>query len=77
MAWIVRMGARWKASWKGDCLYWGSRESGFEVERDGQHATMWRARGQDGSLSEMLNRTRAKDLAMDLLERKLNAGRER
>jgi len=63
------MSARQLAMWKGDRLYFGTRSSGYRVIPDAKHPTMWRVRRPDGSLSDMVNRTRAKDAAMVMLDR--------
>lgn len=61
--------ARSVAAWKGDRLYNGTRSSGYSVVPDEQYPTMWRVRSPDSSLSIMVNRTRAKDAAMSMLDR--------
>jgi hypothetical protein len=58
-----------KWAWKGDRLLLNGRLSGFSVVVDDRYPTMWRVRYPDGSLSDMVNRTRAKDAALSLLER--------
>jgi hypothetical protein len=55
--------------WRGDRLYLGTRYSGYSVVPDQRYPTMWRVRSPDGSLSDMVNRTRAKDAARLYLER--------
>jgi len=42
------------------------------VVPDNKYPTMWRVRSPDGALSDMVNRTRAKDAAMALLVTNLN-----
>ena len=49
-------------SWRGDSLYLAKRKAGSIVEDD-RYPGMWRVRMSDGSLSDMVNRTRAKDAA--------------
>jgi hypothetical protein len=63
------MDARASGSWKGDRLYLGTRLSGYSVVQDDRYPPMWRVRSPDGTLSEMVNRTRAKDAAMSMLDR--------
>jgi hypothetical protein len=65
------MDARSNASWKGDKLYLGTRQSGYSVMPDKQYPTMWRVRRRDGTLSDMVNRARAKDAALTMLDRDL------
>jgi hypothetical protein len=59
------------ASWKGDRLYLGTRQSGYSVVQDVHYSSMWRVRRPDGRLSDMVNRTRAKDAALAMLDRDL------
>jgi hypothetical protein len=55
-------------------LYLGERLSGYEVVSDDKYPdVMWRVQRPDGSLSEMVNRTRAKDAALSMLDRDLRA----
>jgi hypothetical protein len=49
--------------WKGDHLCRGNIKTGLSVVPDAVHAGMWRIRYPDGSLSDIVNRTRAKDAA--------------
>lgn len=65
------MGAQEKATWKGDRLYFGNRLSGYAVVPDERYPNMWRVRRPDGSLSDMVNLTRAKDAAVGMLDRDL------
>jgi hypothetical protein len=53
--------------WKGDRLYVGTRSSGYSIVPDKRYPQMWRVRHPNGSLSDMINRTRAKDAAMAML----------
>ena len=62
------------AQWKGDRLYLGRKLSGYEVIADERWPGMWRVRRPDGSLSDMVNRSRAKDAALTMLDRDLRAG---
>jgi hypothetical protein len=65
------MSARELATWKGDRLYLSNRLSGYSIVPDERYPSMWRVRHPDGSLSDMINRTRAKDAAMAMLDRDL------
>ena len=49
--------------WKGDNLYYGPRKI-LRIVRDQKYPNMWRIEFPDGKLSDMVNRTRAKDAAM-------------
>jgi len=55
----------WGFHWKGDQLYCGSgnRHVPVSIEPDATYPGMWRIRRSDGTLSDMVNRTRAKDAA--------------
>jgi hypothetical protein len=57
---------RRQASWQGDRLIF-RRKAVAEVVRDKTYPTMWRVKLPDGSLSDMVNRTRAKDAAMSIV----------
>ena len=59
--------------WKGEQLYLRTRSSGYSIVPDERYPQMWRIRRPNGSLSDMLNRTRAKDAAMALLDKDLRA----
>jgi len=61
-------------SWKGDKLYYLDRRSAYSIVQDGKYTQMWRVRRPDGSLSDIVNRTRAKDAVMLMLDRDLKAG---
>ena len=49
--------------WKGDDLHYGHRKL-MRIVRDQKYPNMWRIEFPDGKLSDMVNRTRAKDAAM-------------
>ena len=51
--------------WEGDSLL-GSGRVVATVEADAEYPTLWRVRLPDGHLSDMVNRTRAKDAAETL-----------
>jgi len=59
--------------WKEDRLYVDRRLSGYAIQPDEKYQMMWRVRSPDGSLSDMVNRTRAKDAAAAMLDRDLRA----
>ena len=62
-----------RMSWKGDKLYYLGRRSDYSIVQDEKYPQMmWCVRRPDGSLSDMANRTRAKDAAMLMLDRDLN-----
>ena len=62
-------------TWRGDELFrQGSRHPVLCIERDGTYPSMWRVRRPDGSLSDMANRTRAKDAALSIALRHLRGG---
>jgi hypothetical protein len=63
-----------KYTWKGDALFHGAGRTGFSVMPDEQYPRMWRVRYPDGRLSDMVNRTRAKDAALVAYE---TQGRQR
>lgn len=54
--------------WKGDWLYHGRRKL-IRVVVDQKYPSMWRIELPDGRLTEMVNRTRAKDAAMGMAVR--------
>ena len=61
-----------RMSWKGDKLYYLGRRSDYSIVQDEKYPQMmWRVRRPDGSLSDMVNRDRAKDAAMVMLDRDL------
>ena len=58
-------------NWKGDWLYNKSRRL-VRIVRDEKYPTMWRVQMPDGRLTDMVNRTRAKDAANSAALRILN-----
>ena len=51
-------------AWNGDTLHRkGSSRTLISIERDSTYPNMWRVRRPNGTLSDMVNRTRAKDAA--------------
>lgn len=67
------MSANEHANWRGDKLFFGTKRTGYAVVRDGTYPQMWRVERPDGSLSDMVNRTRAKDAAVAMLDRSQRA----
>jgi len=67
------MSVRERFRWKDDRLYDGTRLSGYSIVPDEKYPSMWRVRSPDGTLSDMVNRTRAKDAALLMLDRDLRA----
>ena len=59
-----------RLTWVGDELVYGRRTL-LRIERDGVYPGMWRVRLPDGSLTDMVNRTRAKDAAVSIALRSL------
>jgi hypothetical protein len=53
--------------WRVSKLYFGSRKVG-EIVPDERYSGMWRVVRSDGSLSDMVNRTRAKDACEVIFE---------
>jgi hypothetical protein len=60
-----------RLTWVGDKLVYGRRTL-VRIERDGVYPEMWRVRLPDGGLTDMVNRTRAKDAALSITHRLLN-----
>jgi hypothetical protein len=58
--------------WKDNGLYLGTRLTGYGVVQDERYPSMWRVRYPDGSLSDIVNRTRARDGARCLALAVLN-----
>jgi len=65
------MSAGEKIIWKGNRLYLESRFSGYQIQIDEKYPTMWRVRSPDGTLSDMVNLSRAKDAAEVMFDREL------
>jgi hypothetical protein len=59
--------------WVGDVLHLGKGRALVTIERDAKYPQMWRVRRPDGSLTDMVNRTRAKDAACSIALAMLNA----
>lgn len=55
-----------RCRWKGDALHYEGRATGFSIVVDDRYSTMWRVRYPDGKLTDMVNRTRAKDAAQSI-----------
>jgi hypothetical protein len=60
---FIRMRERRNLTWHGDVLQFGRREVARVVP---EAKAMWRVQMPDGRLTDMVNRTRAKDAAMSL-----------
>jgi len=60
-----------RLTWVGDELVYGRRTL-LRIERDAVYPEMWRVRLTDGGLTDMVNRTRAKDAAVSIAHRLLN-----
>jgi hypothetical protein len=54
-----------RLTWVGHELMSG-RKTLLRIDRDEVHSEMWRVRLPDGSLTDMVNRTRAKDAAVSI-----------
>ena len=50
--------------WKDSRLYLGSSATGYSITPDTKYPSMWRVRYPDGSLSDIVNLTRARDGAL-------------
>jgi hypothetical protein len=66
----MRTYARTELSWKGNDLCLG-RDGVVSIVPDGRWPAMWRVR-RHGSLSDMVNLTRAKDAAVSIALREFN-----
>jgi len=67
---MMRSYANSELIWRGDrlALKGGRRGSpAVEIVPDDSYPGMWRIRMEDGSLSDMVNRTRARDAARSIL----------
>jgi hypothetical protein len=71
----LRDGRNWK--WEGDRLKIEGRLSGYSIVPDEKYPQMWRVKHPNGRLSDMVNRIRAKDAAMAMLDRDLRQDSER
>ena len=60
-------------AWREHWLTYHGRLSGYSVVQDERYSSMWRVQSPDGSVSDMVNRTRAKDAAMAMLDRDLRS----
>jgi hypothetical protein len=60
-----------RLTWVDDELLYGRRTL-LRIERDSKYPEMWRVRLPDGNLTDMVNRTRAKDAAVSIAHRLLN-----
>jgi hypothetical protein len=60
-----------RLTWVGDELVYG-RKTLLRIERDEVYPEMWRVRRPEGSRTDIVNRTRAKDAAVSIALRLLN-----
>jgi hypothetical protein len=58
-------------TWTSNRLIYGKRPTNFSVGRDHHWPKMWRIKSPEGSLSDMVNLTRAKDAACILAGQRL------
>ena len=71
---MMRSYANSELIWRGDRLALKGRASpAVEIVPEDSYPGMWRIRTQDGSLSDMVNRSRARDAARSILLGILNA----
>lgn len=59
-------------SWEQNRLYCRRKLTGFSIVQDETYPVMWRVRRPDGTLTDMVNRTRARDAAQFLALTALN-----
>ena len=57
---------RLRLSWRNNELYAGERRMKVAIVLDRKYPEMWRVRYPDGYLSDMVNKTRAKDAAITM-----------
>jgi hypothetical protein len=69
------VGAR-ELDWKGDWLYFGQRKLVRIVPDEKYPTVMWRVERPDGTLTDMVNRARAKDAAITIGLKLLNSSAE-
>ena len=65
-----------KLDWKGDDLYFARRKL-ISVVRNEKYSNMWRVLFPDGRVSDIANRTRAKDAALGHTRRMVDAVQNR
>jgi hypothetical protein len=65
--------AKYRMRWQGRKLIINRQPSGFSIERTSAYPKMWRIRSADGTVSEMVNLTRAKDAAKTRFGQNLKA----
>ena len=68
----MRVFAARDLTWDGEKLLCNRRQTGFTIVPDEKYSAMWRVKHPDGQLSDMVNRTRAKDAALSLALAVLN-----
>jgi hypothetical protein len=70
---MARIWGRGELKWRGDRLFPdGGGDHLAEIVKDSKYPHMWRIRKPDGTLSDMVNLSRAKDAAMASALRILN-----
>ena len=67
----MRHDMRANLTWRGDTLYFGRKRMAGVVP-DGTWPGMWRVKYRDGSVSDMVNLSRAKDAAMTVVAQSLD-----
>ena len=68
----VRWGLQWRRDGSRYTLHQGGRKAVVSVEPDVRWPAMYRVRKPDGTLTDMVNLTRAKDAAMSIAAEYLN-----
>jgi hypothetical protein len=71
---VARTWSRTSLDWRSDCLFIGGRASKWRIMKDEKYSMMWRIQRPDGTFTDMLNRTRAKETAESLALGDLNLG---
>ena len=77
---MARVFASQELIWRGNRLFIGKRKLA-EIVPDLEYPSMWRIKLPDGSLSDMVNMTRARDaaraMAVSILNKDINAARKK
>ena len=55
--------------WRSNRFYVSGRSTHFSVVQDSKYPAMWRVCAPDGTLSDMVNKARAKDAALSYFDR--------
>jgi len=69
---MARVYSTQQLEWRGDELHLRTGRKLLSIVADAKYPQMWRVRYPDGTLTDMVNRTRAKDAACALALRILN-----